>query len=323
MEQSVVQDLLIELTPLPPLCPDGKAIVERLIREIKRRMMASDMKGVYAERPLDPVTKKSERKARTAAVHSLAEAYRLLLDIVTDHNHRPHSALRRKRILAHAGIEPTPQAAYLWGLEHVSGVRTSPLSERDFRRFLLSTDEASLSHGILKYKGRPYLPDDEASAALAAKTPHRAKRIEVRVDKMFPYQVEVPVKSGEWAVFKMTEGAAGELYGTSIAEEDAFHACSNAITARSDYVNRINRVTKKSRHVRSGAVPRRRDDETNLNKQTLIAIETERIKRAIMRGESPDPGTTPSSVSEQDWTDLVRQERERQLTIIRKTRKNR
>ena len=42
MEQAIVQDLRIELTPLPPYCPDGKAIVERLIRELKRRMPKKD-----------------------------------------------------------------------------------------------------------------------------------------------------------------------------------------------------------------------------------------------------------------------------------------
>jgi hypothetical protein len=50
MEQAVVNDLRIELTPLPPYCPDGKAIVERLIREIKRRMAETKMKGTFADR---------------------------------------------------------------------------------------------------------------------------------------------------------------------------------------------------------------------------------------------------------------------------------
>lgn len=62
MERSVAQDLRIEVTPLPPLCPDGKAIVERFIREIKRRMASSELKGVYADRPLDPRTKRIEKK---------------------------------------------------------------------------------------------------------------------------------------------------------------------------------------------------------------------------------------------------------------------
>ncbi len=43
-EKAITNDLRIELTPLPPLCPDGKAIVERVIREIKRRMFMSTLK---------------------------------------------------------------------------------------------------------------------------------------------------------------------------------------------------------------------------------------------------------------------------------------
>lgn len=101
MKQPVVQDLRIDLTTLPPFCPDGKEIIERMIREIKRRMAGSGIKGVFAESPLDPITKRAARKAAVGAVHSIANAYRVLIDIIDDHDNRPHRALRRRRILYH------------------------------------------------------------------------------------------------------------------------------------------------------------------------------------------------------------------------------
>src|SRR3546814_12690446 len=73
MEKVVTDDLRIELTPLPPLCPDGKAIVERTIREIQRRMFMSKLKGTYADRPLDPPTKREAKKAKANAVSSQIE----------------------------------------------------------------------------------------------------------------------------------------------------------------------------------------------------------------------------------------------------------
>ena len=46
--KAVVDTLRITIDELPPDCPDGKAIVERFIRELKRRMHGKGIKGTYA-----------------------------------------------------------------------------------------------------------------------------------------------------------------------------------------------------------------------------------------------------------------------------------
>lgn len=246
MEQSVVNDLRIDLTPLPPLCPDGKAIVERLIREIKRRMAASGIEGVYADRPMDPKTKRAARKAEAAATRTLADAYRLLIDIIVDHNNRPHRTLRRRRLLTNAGVRPTPRDAYLWGLKNITGLRSPPLSDDDYYRLLLSSDKASIANGVLSYKSRPYLPGNEMAINLAQHSTRRPKSLDIRLDKTFPTEIHVRTTQGTWASFQMSAGAADEIAGVSLDEEQAISGRTALLWARADHDGRIARVAAKS-----------------------------------------------------------------------------
>jgi hypothetical protein len=130
----VSDDLRIDLIVLPPYCPDAKAIVERFIRELKRRMTTSRLKGVYADRPMDPESKRGKQRAFKAAAESNLDLFRVLLTIVDDHNNRTHPALRRRANLTQAGIKPTPREAYLWGLGNITALRRPPLSDEDFYR---------------------------------------------------------------------------------------------------------------------------------------------------------------------------------------------
>lgn len=326
MEQAVVDDLRIELTPLPPLCPDGKAIVERLIREIKRRMAASKLKGTYADRPSDPHTKHAARTAKVAAVHTLAEAYRNLIEIITDHNNRPHSSLRRRRILTQAGIEPTPRNAYLWGLKHIAGLRSPPLTEADYRRLLLSIDTASISNGVLRYKSRPYLPENEAAFDLAAKSTARARQINIRLDRTHPDEIEVPTVRGDWALFRITDGAANELAGLTLDEEETLASQNARLWARAEHQARIERVAAKSP---KATTPKKHGERaTTIDKQRQLAIreqETASLK-AKLTGQSPPslPDESPAQTSqEEDWQEIEEQERLQNLERIRQHRSKR
>jgi putative transposase len=341
MEQSVVNNLRIDLTPLPPLCPDGKAIVERLIREIKRRMAASGIEGAYADRPMDPRTKRAARKAAAAAVRTLSEAYRLLVDIVVDHNNRPHSTLRRRRVLTQAGVQPTPREAYLWGLRHITGLRSAPLSEEDYHRLLLSTDKASIANGVLRYKSRPYTPDNEQAAELSRNSTRRPRSVDIRLDKTLPTQVLVPNVHGTWARFQMSSGVANEIAGMSLDEEEAMAGHTALLWARADHQGRVARVvasTAKRRTSRraaaEGTVPDRgkaatgtsaaaqlpRDEQTAARNK-----ETARMK-ASLHGKPPVPSSDADpqeASSTPDWMRVEEEERQRNLALIKKHRNRR
>ncbi|WP_205629965.1 DDE-type integrase/transposase/recombinase [Dechloromonas denitrificans] len=326
MEQSVVQDLRIDLTPLPPLCPDGKAIVERLIRELKRRMASSGMKGVYADRPLDPISKRVARKSEAAAVHSLAEAYRFLIEIIDDHNHRPHTALRRRRILTQAGVQPVPKEAYLWGLEHISGLRSPPLTDADYQRLLLSVDTANIGKGVVRYKSRAYLPINEVAFDIAARSTARAKQISIRVDKTDPVEVFVPCSGREWAIFRATPGSAQELAGLTLDEEEAFRTETARIWARADHASRVHRVAAKSG--KKSPPTKRSALAAKVSKQEQLDIRTQEsndLKRALS-GRPQRPLAEPVAMSTEggeDWAALEEAERIRNLEIIRRQRRKR
>lgn len=322
MENAIVNDLRIELTPLPPLCPDGKAIVERLIREIKRRMATSGISGVYAERPMDPNSRRAYQAAKTAAVDSLASAYRLLLEIVIDHNSRPHSSLRRRTCLVQAGISPVPKDAYLWGLQNISGLQTAPLTDEDYRRFLLSSDVASIAGGILRYKGRPYVPCNETATDFARMSTSRAKHIPIRLDKTCPMVVEVANRNGPWAAFRIAEGAVNELRGTTLDEEEFHRTESSYLWKKADYTSRVARVKRYSQ-----AAPAQDHSTakgaTTTDKASLRREETAKVRSSIAGTNYIDVLTEGQSPEIEIWDSYAQGERERQLNQIRRQRKKR
>lgn len=321
MVRAVVEDLRIEMTPLPPLCPDGKAIVERLIREIKRRMAGSRARGVYADRPLDPHSKRAAARAESAAVHTLADAYRLLIEIIDDHNNRPHRALRRRRVLTQASVAPTPRQAYLWGLQHITGLRMPPLTDEDYRRLLLASDKGSIAAGIVRYRSRPYEPVNEAARVFAARSARRATPVDLRLDRTDPQHVYVPLARREWPVFRATDGASAELAGLTLDEEDALAESTALLWARAEHTSRRERVVAKS-----GKTPRKKPAgaAVKLDKQGTHDArqrETDALKRRLT-GQSPAPSDAPSpaTASATDWARLDEEERLRNLELIRRHR---
>lgn len=321
MEQAVVQDLRIELTPLPPLCPDGKPIVERFIREIKRRMAGWGIKGVYADRPMDPHTKRSARKAEEAAVHTLADAYRILIEIVVDHNNRPHTTLKRKRELVKNNIAPVPREAYLWGLQNITGLRKAPLTDEDYQKLLLSTGKASISNGIVKYKQRPYLPDNEAAYELGAKSSTKAKSIDIRLDKTNPHEIYVVTARREWALFKISPGAAKELSGITLDEEEVLSSQTNKLWAKAEHTSRVERVTAKS--IKSRSTLKLKQPAIRLEKSDMLAArqkETAAIKQKLTGKKTTSQSEQAITPPTSNWVELEEQERLKSLEMIRKHR---
>lgn len=323
MEQSVVNDLRIDLAPLPPLCPDGKAIVERLIRTIKQRMAASGLKGVYADRPLDPVSKRAARKAEGAAVHTLADAYRALVEIICDHNNRPHPALRRRRTLTLNAIEPTPRNAYLWGLSHITGLRSAPFSDEDYQRMLLSSDKASISDGVLRYKRRAYLPANEVAIELVRRSPRKTSAVDVRLDKTVPTEILISRKHGGWAKFLMTGGDAKDIEGISLDEEEAFSDSTARLWARAELKGRRVRVAAKSTRKntpRRGTAPPTRVSKSD--QQDARYRETAKLKSRLHATRPVElDSEVPEPKSRMKWVEVEKEERARMLDEIKKQRK--
>jgi len=321
MEQAVVQDLRIELTPLPPLCPDGKAIVERLIRESKRWMSASGFKGTYADRPLDPRTKKAARNARAVAIHSLAEAYRPLIEFVCDHNKRPHKSLRRNKTLVQAGVRPVPEDAYLWGLQNLTGLRRAPLADGDYQRLLLASDTASIANKVLRYNGRIYPPANEPAFELASRSTSKPRQTTVRLDKTEPFDIYVPNRQNEWARFRISPGGEAELFGVSLEEERVLSSQEARLWARSDHESRLQRVTKGKEKQRK--VPVRPIEPANReHKEALRAQESSEVKRRMtQKATRLEPQRSGVDDSAEDWRSIEENERLKNLNAIRMLRR--
>ena len=321
MREAAAKDLRIELTPLPPYCPDGKAIVERMMRELKRRIAESGLAGVYADRPLDPVTKKVAKNAQAAAVHSLAEAYRVLIEIVEEHNNRPHSALKKKKALTQAGIAPVPKEAYLWGLKHISGLKVATFSDEEYARMLLATDTASIGSGVVRYKNSPYLPGNETAILLAKKSPNRAQAIQIRVDKSVRKEIFIVSKQGEWAKFTITRGAESDASAMTFDEADALGPTQSLLAAQAQNSSQVERVKAranqekpKGRIKASKASPQQKADAR--------ANQTAALKAALTASEKRSPVATTAKLTsvKPEWMRIEEAERLRQLELTRNQR---
>ena len=71
LSSSIAKNLRIEIGLLPRRTPDGKAIVERVIRELKSRNGSASIEGAYQRRPTDYETRKAVKTAKAAAAYNL------------------------------------------------------------------------------------------------------------------------------------------------------------------------------------------------------------------------------------------------------------
>lgn len=229
-----------------------------------------------------------------AATESNLDLYRVLLTIVDDHNNRPHPALRRRANLTQAGIKPTPREAYLWGLGNITALRRPPLSDEDFYRMLMSTDYATISDGVLRYPKRDYYPVNDAATEICERSPRRRSRIMIRVDKGAPYELFIPRLRGEWAHFRITEGAAMELAGVTLDEEEALVPASKFLADTADHEARVLRVVRQSSSMDGRTRKRSKPILLNRSARNLAAAqETSEIKRALTGKEQAPTDNVP------------------------------
>jgi putative transposase len=228
MDKVISGDMRIDPSTLPSVTPNGKAIIERFMRTLKG-WMARNVKGSYAERPMDLHAKRAAKRAKQITVHSLAELYRALIVFVEKYNNTPHSHLKKLGALKQAGIPPTPQAAYLWGCEHMTGARVTSYSDSDMQRLMLGVDQASTGGGELRYKTRRYVAANAAARAFLAARPAARKALQVRVDKTFPYELFVESRT-DWPRFTMVPADKRALGYLTLDEYDALTPAANAAT---------------------------------------------------------------------------------------------
>lgn len=326
MLDATVDGLHIETETLPPLCPDGKGIIERVNRELKRKMAQRGIKGVFAERPGDPKTKRAFKAAKAAAVHTLREVYWALIDIIDSHNNGPHSNLEKRTILRRAHVRPTPRDAYLWGLENITGIESPPLEDADYQRLLLGTDKASLANGAIICRGRKYLPMNAAAERQARLSSSKRRQVVVKIDRSDPVELYVPNGDDEWPLWEVDAAGLQELQEITLEEEDYLaedHQLLLATTRNDAFIENQRRSGNPTRrsakqnaitiHSGSADVASRRTAETAGIKRALTG---KPITESVPLGtESKEPAAVPAQLT---WDELEKRER---IAIIERQRK--
>lgn len=306
----------IELVTLPPLTPDGKAIIERTIRDLKKSMASSGLSGVYVVRPIDPKSKKASRKAATAAATSLREVYRAVLEVVDRKNNSPHRSLKKNLVLTQAGVRPIPREAYLWGCRNLTGAKVTSLTEEDMQRMLMSVGKGSIANSRVAFRSRAYEPADAEARAIANASTKRPKAVELRFDKTFREEIYVVSQSGRWSLWRMTAADRLQIQGVTMDEEEMLIDVGALLWATAANRSKIERVSsghgrpaarrEPARHGSRAETVARRGSETRALKESL----TERVSTA----KSP---VRPSKTVPPAWRQLEATER---LASINRTR---
>lgn len=323
-KQAAADELRIELTYLPPGCPDGKAIVERVIGVLKRRMASRNLKGSYKDRPHDLETKRAEKKAEVVAAYTLAEIYRILIDEVIQHNHRPHPLLRSRKILTQENVEPTPEQAYLWGLEHLGGAHNPPLTDADYKLLLMASSEGYIGDGVCRFLNRQYKPKNSPAKFLAAKSTSKFNKIKIRYDRTFPEIICIPNRHGEWAEFEMTDESKEALRGLTLDEEEALVAPNRLLWAKADTAARRERVQNLSTKSTRASARRGSTASEQASSKEARERETKDIKQRL----TDDPSRRSSAevanrhrAKEVAWETRYAEEERKLLASIRAQRK--
>ncbi|MDM0081692.1 hypothetical protein QTI17_13930 [Variovorax sp. J31P179] len=311
-----VEQLRIESLTMPPLTPNAR-LIERAIRELKRNMARSGLSGVFAERPIDPKSKRTAKTARRAAASCLRDVYRCVLKVVDAENNKPHTALKDNLQLIQAGVPPIPVKAYLWGSEHITGARVSSLSEKDLMRMLLSVGRGSIAKSRLKFEKRMYQPVDREALALASNSTARPRGVEVRYDKTFWDEIYVVTTTGQWSLWRMVDADRQQTKGVLKEEVEALDKQGALLWATAKNDSKIERVSARptrtaparhpARHGSREETQARRRSQTREMKESLTGRETAEL-------ESPHPSRGKSS--KPSWRDLEKAER---LKIIART----
>lgn len=188
MLKMACEGLLIDVDVLPALTPDGKAIVERVIRTLKERMKSRKLRGSYAKYIMSPQAASHKKRAIRAACVSLREFYLVLLEEVMKYNNAPHRGLKKFPHLAAAGVPHTPHAVYQFSLANHSGVQRPPLSDEDYLRLTMRRETAILRNGVLHWRQFKYHPSNADAKRFAGRAVRRETPMEVLCDGAYPVE---------------------------------------------------------------------------------------------------------------------------------------
>lgn len=290
--QSVVEHIGIVHTPLKAYFPNGKGIVERFIRTLKQKM-SEELKGAYASAIKDRATKLLSEKVRMAAVETLREAYRVLVEIAIRYNKKPHRTLQQYAILKQHGVPPTPEAAYVWGLKNIAGARVSPYTDEQFSILLKRTERAVLSSGVLRYQTHDYEPVNELAFQQARRMPGRRRTVKIKVDADRVDLHMLVGSHGQLAHFRATEKTRAHL-GQMTVDEAEFRLPLNRL-AEKLYVDKIEREeagryvaemdAKKAKRSKKSAPPREVSVEERRERRQ---VEDDALQREL-QGKPPMP----------------------------------
>lgn len=314
--KSNVEQLRMEWVALPPQCPDAKAVVERVFRDLKKYMYSTGVRGVYALRPINPTARREAKTAQRTATATLQQIYRIVLKYVDQHNNRPHSALKKNLQLAQAGVPPTPVAAYLWGCKNLTGVKLCSLSEKTLMRKLLSVGKGSITNSQVKFEGLHFDPVDTAAHTLAATSTSRPHQVEVHFDRTFRDEIYVVSRTGKWSRWSLVEADRILIHGITREEEPYYREVAALQSALSENRSRIERLKQKREKTSSAKQPARKgsQEETRARRKA----EMHGVKSGITRRRSPaTKKTAPNTINTLDWQKLEAEER---LKVINRTR---
>ncbi|WP_157731058.1 hypothetical protein [Variovorax sp. HW608] len=313
-----VRQLRMESLTMPPLTPNAR-LIERSIRELKRNMARQRLPGVYAERPMDPVSRRVAQSARRVAASSLQDVYRAVLKAVDEHNNRPHSALKGNLRLIRAGVPPTPLQAYLWGCEHMTGSRVSSLKEKDLRRMLLSIGKGSIADSRVRFAKRTYEPVDAAALALANESTTKPKGVEIRFDKTFREELHVVTSTGEWSLWRMIDSDRQQTRGAMMEEEAALEKHGALLWAKAKNDHKRERASTNAKRPAPARQPARHASRDEVRARR--GSQTRKLKEALTGRKTDLPDRpAPSKSRAPNWKDLEKQER---LKIINRTSQRR
>lgn len=324
MLHAAVDGLGIVPQILPPLTPDGKGIVENVIKVLKRKLKNKRIPGLYDKQVMDPKRRSAKKQARVAAVYTLAELYRVLLAEVVRHNNKNvHSWLKRRSILKVNGVPPRPRDAFLWGLENLTGVQRPPYTEDDYKRIFLGIGEATLNGSIMTYEGRHYVPANDAAKRLAPSV--RPKKYRVHVDVSDPYELYVGNSRGEWPKWKVNEAGADDLSSITLEEQSVLRTAHRSVIARAmnDALRSADEDAPPRRPARKAAV---------LPAEPLSPAETRRrrlsesnsLDRALDGKPTPAPARKDeASTAEQLANTMAKLEELRREQLVEANRKRR
>ena len=319
-EKAIAKNLKIEIDLLPRRTPDGKAVVERVIRELKSRNGSASIEGAYQRRPTDYETRKAVKVAKGAAAYNLQEIFLLLIKEVESYNNTPHDTLKKNLLLVREGIAPTPKAAFLWGQKHISGLNHPPYTDEDYQKMLLGSDKASIAGGTLNYKRLTYRPDNTTAKAMLLRSGKGAKQVKIRIDKSHPEKVYIETAHQEWACWKMTAGALNSFRGMTLDEIQQLReqgAMLYDVAKNDQQIIDLKNTTKRKKSKKNLV------EATPAESRQAGIDETLEIKKALLGHKSitPKVASNLSKPGIEPWEELAQAERNRKLQILSQSRK--